>query len=220
MNGSKVQLVKLGRDYLDPDCLAGSETLAFSRHLDHMEESSQSEAEWEQIFLSRHPASRKSARHWSHFEMEVTPCVYNVTWLTGTPKDFSPPLVYRSSCKMEDTCFWSVTNSVNWLVLQTEFDPFGPVTFGKSSRAARLHFLNLSLSHWRAQPDVSHSCAQFMGPTMPTILAVELFWFHAQLSSFTRKEHGFQEREKKIQILNSSLSSEYAAYVPSQMKSL
>lgn len=59
-----------------------------------------------------------------------------------------------------------------------------------------------------------------MGPTMPMILAVELFWFHAQLSSFTRKEHGFQEREKKIQILNSSLSSEYAAYVPSQMKSL
>lgn len=114
------------------------------------------------------------------------------------PKRLFPPLVYRSSCKMEDTCFWSVTNSVNWLVLQTEFDPFGPVTFGKSSRAARLHFLNLSLSHWRAQPDVSHSCAQFMGPTMPTILAVELFWFHAQLSSFTRKEHGFQEREKKF----------------------
>lgn len=91
MNGSKVQLVKLGRVYLDPDCLAGSETLAFSRHLDHMEESSQSEAEWEQIFLSRHPASRERQALKSIWDGGYTVCL--LRYVThGDPKRLFPPV--------------------------------------------------------------------------------------------------------------------------------
>ena len=41
----------------------------------------------------------------------------------------------RSSCETVDTVFWT-SQPAKWLVSLSEFDPFDPVTFGKSRRAA------------------------------------------------------------------------------------
>lgn len=44
-------------------------------------------------------------------------------------------------------CFFLVTNPTKLLVLLLEFDPFGPIPFGKSQRAMRLnHFIFIQVS--------------------------------------------------------------------------
>ena len=43
--------------------------------------------------------------------------------------------------------FLSITTGVKWFVSLSEFDPFGPITFGKSRKATRLnHFILIKVS--------------------------------------------------------------------------
>ena len=46
----------------------------------------------------------------------------------------------RSFCKTVDQIFWCTTTPTNWIVSLLLFEPFGPITFGKSRRAAWLNY--------------------------------------------------------------------------------
>lgn len=93
---------------------------------------------------------------------------------------------------------------MKWFVSVSEFDPFGPIKFGKSRRATWLKYfipiqvsggLNWKLATWLVKSQVSMLYEPHNGKAMWKILEIlylekELFWLHASLSNYYGNEWG------------------------------